>query len=375
MNKIYTIIISCCVTFFNVYANGQCTTNFLKNPSFELPVQTNLGNNFPVIVPNWNTVGGAPNLVYVNGSNYYGGPNTAANGSQYLDIVSATGTVEQTFISTCPSVFTFRGSFSSREVGRNWVAKIEIVNASNVVVATSAIRNFSTADADNNTPLGPDAVWYNLTGTSTTLPAGTYTFKAYLDDFGNFDNAFLCAAPGCLLPVKINDFKSINNDCNPTLQWKASSEYNLKAFEVEGSSDGVSFYKIGILNAMGGLGESSYSFTDNTENIATHFYRLKMLDVDGAYKYSSIVNVEKLCKGKLFSLSSNFIINELNINFYSATNTKTNYFINAIDGKLILTGKLTNGLTKINTLHFTKGLYTITAISSNLKQTLKFVKQ
>ena len=103
---------------------AQCTTNYLKNPSFELEAQTTLGNHFPVPALFWTVTGGAINLVKVDGTNYYGGPNTAAAGTQFLDIVNASATVDQTFTTTCPSTLTFSGDFSSRELGTTWIAKI-----------------------------------------------------------------------------------------------------------------------------------------------------------------------------------------------------------------------------------------------------------
>jgi hypothetical protein len=357
------------------YTKAQCTVNFLKNPSFELPTQSVLGNNYPVTPTDWVLTAGTGNIIKVNGSDYYGGPNNAAAGNQYLDIVSANGSLEQSFTLTCSSVLTFSGDFSSREVGRNWTARIDILDATNVVVATSSVRNFTTADADNALPGGPDAVWYKVSGTSVSLPAGTYKFQADLDDYGNFDNAFLCASPGCVLPVKLSYFGVTNNDCVPTLQWKSTYENNLTQFEIERSEDGNVFNKVGAVAAIGGLSGANYLYTDKIPTGGGSYYRLRMVDNDGTYKYSDIVKLDKVCASKGFSILSNPVKELLTINNVFSRNNKPTYFITATDGKVVSKGNLINGLNDINTANLTTGVYALTVITNTTRETKKFVKQ
>lgn len=358
-----------------LHTKAQCTVNFLKNPSFELPVQNVLGNNYPVTPTNWVLTAGTGNIIKVNGSDYFGGPNNAAAGNQYLDIVSANGSLEQSFTLTCSSVLTFSGDFSSREGGRNWTARIDILDVTNVVVATSSIRNFTTADADNALPGGPDAVWYKVSGTSISLPAGTYKFQADLDDYGNFDNAFLCASPGCVLPVKLSYFGVTNNDCVPTLQWKSTYENNLYQFEIERSGDGNVFTKIGNVVATGGLNGANYIYNDKTLMGGASYYRLRMVDYDGTYKYSDIVKLDDVCASKSFHILSNPIKDLLTINNIFSSNYKASYFITAADGKVVSKGNLINGLNDIPTTSLTVGVYAITVLTNSVKETKKFVKQ
>jgi Secretion system C-terminal sorting domain len=366
----------CTFLFLSItnFSNAQCTINYLKNPSFEAPVQPSLGNNFPVTATFWN-ITSITNIILVNGSNYFGGPNSASSGTQYLDIVGANSTAEQSFTTTCPSSFEFSGAFSSRETGRNWVAKIEIVNAASLVVATSTTRNFTTADADNNPPAA-DAVWYTMTGTTGVLPAGTYTYRTYLDDYTNFDNAFLCVTPGCVLPVKVTDFKALNNNCNPNLQWKSTAEINLKQFDIETSEDGINFSTIGTILATGGLYEKLYNFDNINQINKVSFYRLKMIDNDGQFKLSDILTFRKNCGAEnVFSVFPNPVGNTLQLSYYDSKNTSTVVKIISANGSLIKEVHVRNGTTLVDVSPLPKGLYFLSVISSDKLKTIKITKK
>jgi hypothetical protein len=64
-------------------------------------------------------------------------------------------------------------------------------------------------------------------------------------------------------------------------------------FEIQRSSDKSSFAKIGYVSGSGTTTEiKNYSFADNNILTAKNYYRLKQMDYDGSYKYSSVVEAE-----------------------------------------------------------------------------------
>ena len=87
-----------------------------------------------------------------------------------------------------------------------------------------------------------------------------------------------------VLPVTLLSFDASKTDENGYLTWQISSPLNLNNFDIERSSDGNSFTKIGDINFMSG--QSTYSFTDKATLNGKNFYRLKMIDTDGRFKYS-----------------------------------------------------------------------------------------
>lgn len=76
------------------------------------------------------------------------------------------------------------------------------------------------------------------------------------------------------------------------LQWSVM-EKNVDVFEIERSSNAISFEKTGIQKSKSRhiATQASYSFTDIQPLNGRSFYRLKMRDNDGSFKYSNVVFV------------------------------------------------------------------------------------
>ena len=92
------------------------------------------------------------------------------------------------------------------------------------------------------------------------------------------------------LPLRLLSFSGTNiSGCNK-LQWQTANEINTNKFLVERSTDGLQFNGIGSKDAVG-AGNNRYQFSDCAGNSKDHFYRLKMVDVDGSFTYSSIVRL------------------------------------------------------------------------------------
>lgn len=93
-----------------------------------------------------------------------------------------------------------------------------------------------------------------------------------------------------LLPVTITNFTAQKNNESVLLKWHATFETNFKQYEIERSTDGISFYKIGEVM---GRNFANYSFTDNSlPNSNTVYYRLKMIDIDGKFSNSKTIAVK-----------------------------------------------------------------------------------
>ena len=178
--------------------NDTCDTNVLQNPSFELPVQPVINGNNLHNSPyaGWSTLNGAQlNIIRVDGSNYISGPNQAhGEGNQYLDMASATDYPTQTFTLSSASSFSFSAWFANRDTQvtpgtyEDWTARIDILDENNEIVASSVAIDF-TVDT-------PEETWFFVSGQANFLPAGTYTFRGFVGDYGHMDDAFLCINAG-----------------------------------------------------------------------------------------------------------------------------------------------------------------------------------
>ncbi len=139
--------------------------------------------------------------------------------------------------------------------------------------------------------------------TDTTMelpPNGNYClFVIATDRVGNQQpinlGDIVCASVGNPLPVTWLYFTGINRDIHNHLSWATASEQNSKEFIIERSFTGSDFSKIGSLQASGNsAGRREYEFTDKNINklgSPVFYYRLKQVDNDGKFRYSSIVKL------------------------------------------------------------------------------------
>jgi hypothetical protein len=119
----------------------------------------------------------------------------------------------------------------------------------------------------------------------TVTTAGPSAKDVVASTFGIRSNL---APAGIVLPVKFAGFEASGNGKTTNLTWQVGVEQNLNGYGVERSSDGSSYSQIGFVPAAG---KSSYYFVDVNPS-ATSYYRLKSVDIDGKYGYSSVVVVK-----------------------------------------------------------------------------------
>ncbi len=105
--------------------------------------------------------------------------------------------------------------------------------------------------------------------------------------------------PNCSsLPVTLLSFKGMQHGAVGgtatwnILTWKVH-QTKVSHYEIERSNDGIAFEKIGVVSALSGSTGyyKEFTFTDVKPVKGNNYYRLKMVDLDGAFKYSMILNL------------------------------------------------------------------------------------
>lgn len=127
------------------------------------------------------------------------------------------------------------------------------------------------------------------------------------------------------LPATGMQLNAALNGNDVQLNWKTASEINTKEFQIERSSDGVNFSVIGTKAAMGNsVVESSYAHTDMNMQTPVYYYRLRLLDEDGSYKFSNIAVVRKAGSIKGVRVFPNPAVSNMSVEF---SNVKGAYLI------------------------------------------------
>jgi hypothetical protein len=92
-----------------------------------------------------------------------------------------------------------------------------------------------------------------------------------------------------ILPLQLKNFDYTILDNKVQLTWQTASEINTARFEIERSSDGINFSKLGFVNAAVNSSVSQYYNYLDAVPANTNYYRLKQVDRDGKSVYSKIL--------------------------------------------------------------------------------------
>jgi hypothetical protein len=98
------------------------------------------------------------------------------------------------------------------------------------------------------------------------------------------------------LSAELTTLKGQITENGNSLSWLTASEVNTDNFDVERSTDGLQFDKIGTVKAQGKA--ASYEFLDKGRPLSiTTYYRLKINDLDNKSSYSKVISLSPKGKG------------------------------------------------------------------------------
>lgn len=139
------------------------------------------------------------------------------------------------------------------------------------------------------------------------------------------------------LPITLLDFGGTGNNCLASLSWKTLTEANSDKFILEQSENGVDFLPIVEVNAAGSSSSLRQYGTTVTQKANICYYRLRMLDKDGTFVYSTIIRVSTNCAGEIFQVFPNPVSkNDLNIQLTSSIQGKVKVIFTNVLGQQFL---------------------------------------
>ncbi len=186
------------------------------------------------------------------------------------------------------------------------------------------------------------------------------------------------------LPVKLTLFSVTKQGSDAIVKWTTEREVNNDHFEIERSSDGIQFTKVGTVVGNGTTSNSNnYQFTDPLTGVTSKivYYRLRDVDIAGKGTFSKIValRLDGTRGIKNFSVYPNPFTSNIKINISSDGESNVTLNINNMSGQQILSqkAKLQNGdnvlvIDKLNTLK--QGVYILELITPGTKMIQKLVR-
>jgi hypothetical protein len=168
------------------------------------------------------------------------------------------------------------------------------------------------------------------------------------------------------VPVSLTSFQGQLLSKKVLLRWTAENPTGFSHFIIERSTDGVAFKEVGTVAA--GVAPR-YDFTDvDLPPSATVYYRLKMVDIDGSFKLSPVINIllrEAFARAFIYP---NPVTTGLQIKFAEPLFSNSTLQVTDASGRIVLKQSLNAGilLSNTNVAGLTAGKYFI--LISNSKQ-------
>lgn len=246
----------------------------------------------------------------------------------------------------------------------------------------SVVVTDANADGDNDpctysgvfpNPAGNDPRWtlvscpttsgiYTTTAGSQLSQQHCFTANAnqsyYLvvDGNGGAETDFyITGTAGSFTPLSVEylSFSGKNRGAENYLEWTTTNEQNNAYFEIEKSTNGFDFKKIGTLSTRSIDGQGAfYDFVDKDIKTEKNYYRVKQIDIDQKYSYSSLVTILNNRKANAEAVLQNQTLSFTNID----KEKKLSISIMDLSGKVIYQQ---NNDTPISVQTFSRSMYFI----------------
>ncbi len=204
-------------------------------------------------------------------------------------------------------------------VGRTWNIYSTAGNGANISLQHNSVTNGSVFDQNDafvtqyqGLSSLNQGVWQVGTGANASSASGTVAGSTIRDrsysatpTTPSANGAFFSKSSNILtpLPITLLDFAAQKHmESQSLLTWITTSELNSSHFDIETSTDGELWNKIGEQKAQGtSLQSAEYQFVHTNPTLGINYYRLVMEDRDGSYETSPVRMVEFGSKNSVIS--------------------------------------------------------------------------
>lgn len=345
-----------CVTAKSIVAVNSNTWLDVKDSSYSRLVSTDTVNVIASVYDN-NSYGTFDASYYVSAAQRYGNGNRPYL-NRNITLVPA---------SSVSQPVTVRLYFTLAEF--NALKAID-----NTINTLADLRILQAASTTCLTALSGGATIITPTATGAY---GTYQNGYYLEfstaTFGTFFIASAAAATP--LPLSLLSFNATFDGQAINTQWTTTNEIDARSFVVERSADGQAFVGVGTVGAVNTTGQNKYAFADKNPLQGLSYYRLKIVDKRGSYRYSNVVTINTKLPATL-AVYPNPATDNILIAHPKASAGAIMEII-TVEGQKIRTFPVVNGAlqTTLDISKLSSGNYTLLYINNDKRLLVRFLKK
>ncbi|MCU7547485.1 T9SS type A sorting domain-containing protein [Chitinophagaceae bacterium LB-8] len=154
-------------------------------------------------------------------------------------------------------------------------------------------------------------------------------------------NSLFALSTYSVLPVHFVSISATKNSHGVQVVWTVSDEQNVKVYEVEKSINGSRYTKIGeVAFKTTNDAIKKYQFLDASPVGNTAYYRIRQVDHDSKFMFSSVVSISATETGSKLSVHPNPVYSEASIVIGVKEDQKTMYVLSDMQGKILIRNKI-----------------------------------
>ncbi len=268
---------------------------------------------------------------------------------------------------------TYGSLFTSNQMDYNLTPAFKRFRVSSGALHMVVIGNFDVVSQTSSVTFPTGGTWYNyLTGATFSATGGSQSFTLQPGEYRIYLNSLVP------IPVTVISFSGKGNGSSNLLNWKVAHEQNISHYDLERSLNGTDFSLAGKIAAKG---NSEYSYLDDISgiNAPVYFYRLKSVDADGNFKYSSIVKIKTASKGPFAEATPNPFTENFRINIESGGKETGSIICTDLSGKQLFRKDImlvqgNNAIEITGAAGMANGVYMVRIVTPTQNQTIKIIK-
>ncbi len=178
-------------------------------------------------------------------------------------------------------------------------------------------------------------------------------------------------ADASLLPLETITVSASYENGRNVVRWETVGEYDLEGFEVQKSIDAKHFESITHVPATNELGLNKYVEYDLTLSYSDDlFYRIKINELDGSYRYSNIVSAYRPTGDEVHMVPTSASSVQL---YLPEEQSNAQYAVIGLEGKILSRGKINSQTQTIDLRSFPSGMYAVQVRYQGVQKSWKVI--
>jgi hypothetical protein len=266
----------------------------------------------------------------------------------------------------------------------NYAGLLGKANADSIGYMAWSWYNDGTGDQTGTAPF-----WMNMTigttqngspggtGDGVTIPTSPAqnAWGYYMLNDANYGinatNTQKIAFTANVLPLGLISFIAIPKTGFNLLKWQTENEVNTTSFDIEYSENGINFIKAGNVAANNIGGNYSFKHVINLQD-AILFYRLKIIDNDGSFTFSNVVQINNNLNNDDLKLTPNPTNGFVTLTGIQTNLINTQLQLLNMDGQKIKQLLINNNQFLVDLSIYPKGVYLLKLTNGKV---FKIIKQ